>query len=57
MGGSCEITTSLDWTPIWGVDGGTVDVPKSLSTRPSLYVLMNGERSWATSFVMFGFKD
>lgn len=39
--GCWEMTMSLDWT----VDGGTVAVPWSLSTRPSLYSLIIGVKS------------
>lgn len=49
---SGEITASLDSTPVCGSSVvGTISVPESLSTLPSLYILRKGEKSLATSLL------
>lgn len=49
---SGEITASLDSTPVCGSsEVGTISVPESLSTLPSLYILRKGEKSLATSLL------
>ena len=49
---SGEITASLDATPVCASsEVGTISVPESLSTLPSLYILRKGEKSLATSLL------
>ena len=50
MFSSGDIWTSFDSVPVSGsTDAATISLPNNLSTRPSLYTRIMGEKSWSIS--------